>query len=110
PPYVPADVAVAPEVAGHDPADAVFAGADGLAVIRPVIARAAALLRPGGVLGLEHDDTHGTAVPDLLAADGRFTAVTGHRDLAGRPRFATASRRTDGQHADGDAAWQTGSS
>lgn len=110
PPYVPRSVAVPPEVAGHDPDEAVFGGADGLAVIRPVIGRAAELLRPGGVLGVEHDDTHGAAVPDLLARDGRFTAVAEHRDLVGRPRFATASRRADGQHAAGGPAWQTGSS
>ena len=61
-----------PEVAGHDPADAVFGGPDGLAVIRPVIARAAALLRPGGAFGIEHDDEHAAAVPELLRADGRF--------------------------------------
>ncbi|MFC4091385.1 peptide chain release factor N(5)-glutamine methyltransferase [Micromonospora sp. GCM10011541] len=110
PPYVPRSVAVPPEVAGHDPDEAVFGGADGLAVIRPVIGRSAELLRPGGVLGVEHDDTHGRAVPELLAADGRFTAVAEHRDLVGRPRFATASRRADGQHATGGPAWQTGSS
>ncbi|MDG4805929.1 peptide chain release factor N(5)-glutamine methyltransferase [Micromonospora sp. WMMD1120] len=95
PPYVPDDVVVPPEVAGHDPAEAVFGGADGLAVIRPVVGRAAVLLRPDGVFGVEHDDTHGAAVPGLLAADGRFTAVTDHRDLAGRPRFATATRPAD---------------
>ncbi|MFE9688174.1 peptide chain release factor N(5)-glutamine methyltransferase [Micromonospora sp. NPDC005806] len=110
PPYVPRSVVVAPEVAGHDPDEAVFGGADGLDVIRPVVARAAELLRPGGALGVEHDDTHGTAVPALLAADGRYECVEEHRDLVGRPRFATASRRTDGQHADPAAAWQTGSS
>ncbi|MEU2664451.1 peptide chain release factor N(5)-glutamine methyltransferase [Micromonospora sp. NPDC007220] len=110
PPYVPSGVAVPPEVGRHDPANAVFGGGDGLAVIRPVIARAAALLRPGGVFGVEHDDTHGTAVPDLLAADGRFEAVAGHPDLTGRPRFATASRRADGQHAAVAATWQTDSS
>ncbi|RKN41971.1 peptide chain release factor N(5)-glutamine methyltransferase [Micromonospora endolithica] len=110
PPYVPDAVAVPPEVAGHDPADAVFGGADGLAVIRPVLARAAELLRPGGALGVEHDDTHGAAVPALLAADGRYVEVTAHPDLAGRPRFATACRRDDGRHAMDGAAWQTGSS
>ncbi|WP_413644513.1 peptide chain release factor N(5)-glutamine methyltransferase [Micromonospora sp. RTP1Z1] len=110
PPYVPRSVAVPPEVAGHDPDQAVFAGADGLAVIRPVIGRVAELLRPGGVLGVEHDDTHGTAVPELLAADGRFAGVEEHRDLVDRPRFATASRRADGRHAVGGPAWQTGSS
>ncbi|PZG01263.1 peptide chain release factor N(5)-glutamine methyltransferase [Micromonospora deserti] len=110
PPYVPAGAVVPPEVDRHDPADAVFGGADGLAVIRPVIARAAVLLRPGGVLGVEHDDTHGTAVPGLLAADGRYEAIADHPDLAGRPRFATASRRADGQHAGPGPAWQTASS
>ncbi|TCB95709.1 peptide chain release factor N(5)-glutamine methyltransferase [Micromonospora zingiberis] len=110
PPYVPQAVAVPPEVAGHDPAAAVFGGADGLAVIRPVIDRAAALLRPGGVLGVEHDDTHGSVVPDLLAADGRYTAITAHQDLAGRARFATASRRADRPAAGTAGTWQTGSS
>ncbi|MFI7605758.1 peptide chain release factor N(5)-glutamine methyltransferase [Micromonospora sp. NPDC049366] len=110
PPYVPADTVVPPEVAGHDPAEAVFGGVDGLAVIRPVIARAAALLRPGGVLGVEHDDTHGADVPALLVADGRFADVADHPDLTGRARFATASRRSDGRRPDSGGAWQTGSS
>ncbi|MER7890650.1 peptide chain release factor N(5)-glutamine methyltransferase [Micromonospora sp. NPDC094482] len=110
PPYVPADTVVPPEVAGHDPGEAVFGGVDGLAVIRPVAARAAVLLRPGGWLGIEHDDTHGADVPALLVADGRLTAVTAHRDLAGRPRFTTASRRSDGRRPDLGPAWQTGSS
>ncbi len=93
PPYVPAGTPVPPEVADHDPAEAVFGGDDGLSLIRPVIALAASLLRPGGHVGIEHDDVHGAAVPDLLWADGRFTEVTAHDDLAGRPRFATARRR-----------------
>lgn len=93
PPYVPVDVVVPPEVGRHDPAAAVFAGADGLAVIRPVVSRAALLLRPGGRLGIEHDDTQGAAVPGLLAGDGRYDSIAEHADLAGRPRFATATRR-----------------
>lgn len=110
PPYVPAATAVPPEVADHDPAEAVFGGVDGLAVIRPVIARAAELLRPGGVLGIEHDDTHAEVVPALLRADGRFTDVVDHLDLTGRPRFVTAGR-TGGTHAaEAAPAWQTGSS
>ncbi|WP_184539949.1 peptide chain release factor N(5)-glutamine methyltransferase [Micromonospora polyrhachis] len=92
PPYVPAATVVPAEVAEHDPAEAVFAGPDGLAVIRPVIARAAELLRPGGVVGIEHDDSHGAAVPELFRADDRFTEIVGHQDLTGRPRFATARR------------------
>jgi release factor glutamine methyltransferase len=92
PPYVPDGTQVPPEVADHDPAEAVFGGADGLTVIRPVVTLAATLLRPGGVVGIEHDDVHGDAVPELLRADGRFDEVTAHRDLSGRPRFATARR------------------
>ena len=92
PPYVPAGTPVPPEVAEHDPAEAVFAGPDGLAVIRPVIARAAGLLRPGGWFGVEHDDSHGAVVPELLRADGRYAEIEDHVDLAGCPRFATARR------------------
>ncbi|NJP32180.1 peptide chain release factor N(5)-glutamine methyltransferase [Micromonospora thermarum] len=110
PPYVPADVTVPPEVGRHDPANAVFGGGDGLSVIRPVVARVAVLLRPGGVLGMEHDDTHGEVVPRLLAEDGRYASIADHTDLAGRPRFATASRRADGPHAGDGPAWQTASS
>jgi release factor glutamine methyltransferase len=91
PPYVPAGRAVAAEVLA-DPDDAVFAGSDGLAVIRCVVPRAAELLRSGGVLALEHDDTHESAVPALLHEDGRWTQIDDHRDLAGRPRYATAVR------------------
>ncbi len=62
-------------------------------MIRPVIALAARLLRAGGALGIEHDDVHATAVPELIRADGRFTEVGEHADLTGRPRYATARRR-----------------
>jgi release factor glutamine methyltransferase len=92
PPYVPDAVAVPPEVADHDPAGAVFGGADGLAVIVPVVARAAALLRSGGWFGIEHDDSHADAVPALLGASGHFTQITEKQDLAGRPRFTTGRR------------------
>ncbi|GAB2744926.1 peptide chain release factor N(5)-glutamine methyltransferase [Salinifilum aidingensis] len=89
PPYVPEGTEVPAEVAEHDPAAAVFAGADGLQVIRHVAACAARLLRPGGGVAVEHDDTHGDAVPELFRAAG-FTEVSAREDLAGRPRFVTA--------------------
>lgn len=95
PPYVPDATPVDEEVRGYDPAEAVFGGPDGLDVIRPVIVRAAALLRPGGRVGIEHDDSHGVAVPDLLRGAGAFDSVREHTDLAGRPRFATAKRLAD---------------
>jgi release factor glutamine methyltransferase len=91
PPYVPTTTAVAPEVRA-DPDEAVFAGADGLAVIPDVIARATQLLRPGGRFAMEHDDTHGEAVPSLLRETGEWRDVADHRDLAGCPRYVSAVR------------------
>jgi release factor glutamine methyltransferase len=95
PPYVPAGAALPPEVTEHDPAAAVFAGPDGLDVIRRVVATAARLLRPGGALAIEHDETHGDAVPRLLRARSVLTDVEDHLDLNQRPRFATARRTLD---------------
>lgn len=94
PPYVPRTTAVDPEVRA-DPDEAVFGGTDGLAVIPSVIARAADLLRPNGLFVMEHDDTQGRSVPDLLERDGRWTATADHDDLTGRPRFVTARRCGD---------------
>ena len=91
PPYVPAATEVAPEVHA-DPAEAVFAGVDGLDLMAMVISRAALLLRPGGLLAVEHDETQRDAVPALLSADGHFTEIIDHPDLSGRARFATARR------------------
>jgi release factor glutamine methyltransferase len=95
PPYVPSSAAVPPEVAVHDPAVAVFAGPDGLDVIRPLVGRVAALLRPGGWFGVEHDESQAVRVPEIMRRDGRYGAIDDHLDLAGRPRFATARRLAD---------------
>lgn len=94
PPYVPSGTVVDPEVSDHDPAEAVFGGLDGMDVIRPLISVAAGLLKPGGVLAMEHDDTHGDSVPALLAARRVLADVVDHDDLTGRPRFVTARRVT----------------
>jgi release factor glutamine methyltransferase len=96
PPYVPVGTPVPPEVDRFDPATAVFGGPDGLAVVRPVIARAAELLRPGGAVAIEHDEEHAAVVPELLRVDDRFDRIDRHRDLTGRPRFTTARRRASG--------------
>jgi release factor glutamine methyltransferase len=92
PPYVPLEAweSVAPEARDHDPHLALFSGADGLDAIRVLALRAAELLRPGGVLGVEHADVQGESVPDVLAATGRWVEVRDHPDLAGRARFTTA--------------------
>jgi release factor glutamine methyltransferase len=92
PPYVPDATDVEPEVAEHDPPEAVFAGPDGLDVIRPLITVAAGLLKPGGFLAIEHDATQGESVPALLSVRRVLADVQDHPDLAGRPRFVTARR------------------
>ncbi|WP_344426162.1 peptide chain release factor N(5)-glutamine methyltransferase [Pseudonocardia ailaonensis] len=92
PPYVPLGTPVPPEVAEWDPAIAVFGGEDGLDLVPAVIETAATLLRWGGGLAIEHDDTHADAVPALLRRRSVLTDVQAHTDLAGRPRFATARR------------------
>jgi release factor glutamine methyltransferase len=92
PPYVPIDERelVEPEVRDHDPAEALWAGPDGLEIIHRVVARAAELLRPDGLLVMEHSERQDQSVPGLLAAAG-FADVVVHPDLTGRPRFVTAS-------------------
>ena len=93
PPYVPAGAILDPEVAEHDPAHAVFGGADGMAVIVPLVARAAGWLKSGGLLAVEHDDTTSEATVGAISATGLFDRVAPHADLAGRPRFVTSRRR-----------------
>ncbi|MBV9487149.1 MAG: peptide chain release factor N(5)-glutamine methyltransferase [Frankiaceae bacterium] len=78
---------VDPEVRDHDPGVALWAGADGLDVIRQVADRARELLRPGGLVVVEHSDRHGEVAPAVLREAG-FLDVADHEDLTQRPRFA----------------------
>ena len=93
PPYVPSGAVLEPEVLEHDPAHAVFGGPDGMAVIVPLVARAADWLKSGGLLAVEHDDTTSETTIDAINATGLFEQLAPHADLAGRPRFVTGRRR-----------------
>ncbi len=92
PPYIPLGAweSVAVEARNHDPAVALFSGEDGLDALRTVERVAARLLRPGGVVGVEHADLQGESAPAVFSGTGRWVEVRDHRDLAGRPRFLTA--------------------
>ena len=90
PPYIPAGSELEPEVAQHDPAHALFGGPDGMAVIGPIVRRAADWLRAGGLLAVEHDDTTSDATVETIRSTGAFVEVAAHRDLTGKPRFVTA--------------------
>ncbi|TFC42592.1 peptide chain release factor N(5)-glutamine methyltransferase [Cryobacterium sp. TMT1-21] len=92
PPYIPADaIPRDPEVRLFDPARALFGGRDGLDVVRHVSRTALRLLRPGGVLVIEHGELQGAEIRALLAADG-WRAPATHRDYTTRDRATTALR------------------
>jgi release factor glutamine methyltransferase len=93
PPYIPDGAELDPEVADHDPAQALFGGPDGMVVIDAIVTLAARWLRPGGRCGIEHDDTTSALTAATFRRGGAFTDVTAHTDLTGRPRFVTARRR-----------------
>ncbi|GAB2724664.1 N5-glutamine methyltransferase family protein [Kitasatospora kifunensis] len=92
PPFMPEEAEVPAEFGVHQPRQAVFAGPDGLRVIRQTIEAAARLLAPGATLVLEHGHLHAETVPALLRADNRFEQVSGHLDQYGWPLFAVATR------------------
>ncbi|HVV30645.1 MAG TPA: peptide chain release factor N(5)-glutamine methyltransferase [Mycobacteriales bacterium] len=95
PPYVAtAELpGVHPEVRDHDPAVALHAGPDGLDVIRAVEAAARRLVRPGGLVVVEHSDRQGRSAPAVFAASGAWTDLCDRPDQEGRDRFVTAIRR-----------------
>jgi release factor glutamine methyltransferase len=92
PPYIPDGAVLEPEVAQHDPSHALFGGPDGMTVIAALVAHAGRWLRPGGLFAVEHDDTTSSSTVELIGQTGLFDDVHAHRDLAGRPRFVTATR------------------
>ncbi len=85
PPYVAeADRAtLAPEITRHEPPGALFAGADGLDVIRRLVPAAAAALASGGLLAIELGEGQAPAVAALLAPTPGSRGSRRCADLAG---------------------------
>jgi release factor glutamine methyltransferase len=96
PPYIPLEAfeSVLPEVRDYDPPLALFSGDDGLDAIKVVAAEAARLLRPAGLLCVEHADVQAESAQQVLVRHGAFAGVRDHLDLNERPRFVTAVRRS----------------
>ena len=94
PPYIPVGaVPNDPEVRDHDPEVALYGGSsDGLRIPLEVAARAAVLLRAGGLFVMEHADVQGDSLPAALRATGMWRDIEDHQDLNGRPRAVTAIR------------------
>jgi len=97
PPYLTEDeyAALAPSVRQFEPREALVSGPDGLAATRRLLAGAAALLEPGGLLALEIDERRGDAVRALALAhdDYGWARIDVHNDVFGRPRYALAFPR-----------------
>jgi release factor glutamine methyltransferase len=81
--------ALEPSVRAFEPREALVSGADGLHAIRALLAGAAPLLEPGGLLALEIDERRGFEVR-ALAHEYGWRRIGIHDDLFGRPRFALA--------------------
>lgn len=90
PPYVPAGLIEDSETASYDPPLALFGGGvAGLEVPLKLIKRASSLLRPGGVLVMEHDPSQAEALVKAAKAAG-FSQGECHQDLTGRQRYLQA--------------------
>jgi release factor glutamine methyltransferase len=88
-PYVPVGAALAPEIARFEPPGALFAGGDGLDVVRRLVS-VVVRRRPLPLLALEIGSEQARAVKELLSAAG-FGRVEALRDLAGLDRVVVGS-------------------
>lgn len=90
PPYVASkDAGSCPPELSHEPEMALFAGHDGLDVIRRLIVSAGDHLSPGGWLGIELSPEQADTVEQELSQAG-FVDVERRFDLASRPRVVGA--------------------
>jgi len=78
------------EVHAHEPAIALFAGEDGLAIYAPLIRQARKFLEPNGLLILELGHNSLPGVKQILEQSGDWTDIRVAKDLAGIPRVISA--------------------
>jgi release factor glutamine methyltransferase len=86
-PYVPAGAPLPPEIAIYEPPGALFAGSDGLELIRRLLPAAAEI----PLVALEVGAGQAAVVADL-ARDTGFRSIDVLRDLAGHERVVVARR------------------
>lgn len=89
PPYVAESerAALSADVVEHEPAAALFAGADGLDVITRIVDGAASRLRAGGLLALEIGIDQSAAVLERIEMTGAYAGAQVRQDLTGRERM-----------------------
>ncbi|KAF0107047.1 MAG: release factor glutamine methyltransferase [Anaerolineaceae bacterium] len=86
-PYIPTATLHGLPIFGREPALALDGGADGLALIRRLLAKAPEALAPGGMMLLEIEAAEGPAVLALARAAFSGARIDLHQDLAGRDRL-----------------------
>ena len=91
PPYIPQRQKLPRDVEAFEPHVALFGGPTGLEIPHMFIEAAARLLKPQGVLVIEHGEDQAEEIAKLLDVD--FSEVASHDDLVGRPRWSSAVRR-----------------
>uniref|UniRef100_UPI00404925D9 peptide chain release factor N(5)-glutamine methyltransferase n=1 Tax=Candidatus Planktophila sp. TaxID=2175601 RepID=UPI00404925D9 len=91
PPYIRQGQKLPRDVEAFEPHVALFGGPTGLEIPHMFINAAARLLKPQGVLVIEHGEDQAQEIAKLLDVD--FSEVASHDDLVGRPRWSSAVRR-----------------
>jgi release factor glutamine methyltransferase len=91
PPYVATSEALEPQVRDYEPATALYAGEDGLAIYRRLIPQSFASLEPRGYLLLEIGQGQRDAIAALLQTSS-FSDIRFIDDLQGIPRVAIAQK------------------
>jgi release factor glutamine methyltransferase len=89
PPYIQTDALLPAQVRGHEPALALFGGADGLACYRLLAVQMGRLISPGGIACIEIGFDQGESAAALFRAAGHAVAL--HHDLAGNARCLALS-------------------
>lgn len=92
PPYIPDSATpIDIEVQLHEPKMALYSGPDGLDAIRQISAKALQLLKPAGLLVIEHADTQAAAIGELLLESG-WIHIESAPDLTGKDRMIAATK------------------
>ena len=91
PPYVEDDADLEPEVAEHEPGGALFAGPEGLDVLRRLIPAAFDALKPGGWFTTEIGHAQGEAVRESFDRAG-FVDVCVRKDYGGNDRVVSGRK------------------
>lgn len=84
---------LSPDVRDYEPSLALFAGDDGLQILRPLCAQMPRYLAPTGLFVTEMGHTQADAVLQLVRAAGSWTRCELLRDLQELPRLVVAERR-----------------